>query len=156
EFRGMRHFPDRFFRRRIPVREGLPLDDRALEAGLARLTRTGYFKPFRKQDIHIERDDVGHTVDVTIQVQELGQQRISLVGGRGQFGNTVGLVYTMFNLLDREELLSSHIEGGPETLQVALGLARDSFLGSRGTLALSLFSTLLRPRIIGTVKDSLF
>lgn len=155
-FRGMHRFPDGFFRRRIPVREGLPLNDRALESGLARLTRTGYFKPIRKEDIGIQRDELGHTVDITIHVQELGQQRISLVGGRSQFGNTVGLVYTMFNLLDREELLSSHIEGGPQTLQLAMGLAKDGFLGSRGTLAVSLFNTFLRPRITGTVKGPFF
>jgi outer membrane protein insertion porin family len=156
EFRGMHGFPDRFFRRRISVREGSPLNEAALESGLARLTRTGYFKPLRKEDISVQRDELAHSVDITIHVQELGQQRISLVGGRSQFGNTLGLVYSMFNLLDREELLSSHIEGGPETLQLAVGLTKDSFLGSRGTLALSLFNTFLRPRITGTVKGPFF
>src|SRR6266849_3031195 len=68
EFHGMQRFPDRYFRRRIGVKEGAPLDQRALEAGLARLARTGYFKPIKKEDIHIEPDDIARSVDITIRV----------------------------------------------------------------------------------------
>ena len=156
EFRGMRRFPDRYFRQRILLKEGAPLDDRALEAGIARLARTGYFKPIKKEDIHVDTCDVTHTADVTIHVQELGQQRVSLVGGRGQFGSALGIAYMLYNLLDREELLSSRIEAGPESLQLALGLAKEGFLGSRGTLALSVFNTFLRPHLIGSVKGPFF
>ncbi len=98
EFHGMQRFPDRYFRRRIGVKEGAPLDERALEAGLARLARTGYFKPIKKEDIHIEPDDVARSVDITIRVQELGQQRVSMVGGRGQFGSTLGIAYSHFSI----------------------------------------------------------
>src|ERR1700685_679417 len=93
-----------------------------------------------------------YTADVTIHVEELGQQRASLVGGRGQFGSTLGIAYSLFNLLDREELLSSRIEGGPESLQLAMGFAKEGFLGSRGSLALSVFDTFLRPLFYGSVK----
>jgi outer membrane protein insertion porin family len=156
EFRGMKHFPDRYFRRRIGVKEGAPLDERALKAGLARLARTGNFKPIKKEDVHIEPDDGARCVDVTIRVQELGQQRISLVGGHGQFGSTLGIAYSLFNLLDREELLTSKIEGGPESLQLAIGLAKEGFFGSRGSLALSVFDMFLRPRLTGSVKGPFF
>jgi outer membrane protein assembly factor BamA len=156
EFRGMRRFPDRYFRRRIGVKEGAPLDQRALEAGLARLARTGYFKPIKKEDIHIEPDDVARGMDITIRVEELGQQRVSMVGGRGQFGSTLGIAYSLFNLLDREELLTSKIEGGPESLELAMGLAKEGLLGSRGSLALSVFNTFVRPRLSGTVKGPFF
>jgi outer membrane protein assembly complex protein YaeT len=156
EFRGIRRFPDRYFRSRIPLKEGAPFDDRLLEAGLARLARTGYFKPIKKEDIHVQTDEASHTADVTIRVEELGQQRALLTGGRGQFGSTLGIAYTVFNLLDREELLSSHIEGGPESLQLALGFAKEGFLGSRGSLALSAFNTFLRPRLSGSVKGPFF
>jgi outer membrane protein assembly factor BamA len=81
---------------------------------------------------------------------------VSLVGGRGQFGSTLGIAYMLYNVLDREELLSSRIEGGPETVQLALGFAKEGFFGSRGTLALSLFNTLLRPMLTGTVKGPFF
>jgi outer membrane protein insertion porin family len=155
-FRGMQHFPDRYFRRHIGVKEGAPLDERALEAGLARLARTGYFKPIKKEDVHIEPDDGIRSVDVTIRIQELGQQRFSLVGGHGQFGSTLGIAYSLFNLLDREELLTSKIEGGPESLQLAIGLAKEGFLGSRGSLALSVFDMFLRPRLTGSVKGPFF
>jgi outer membrane protein assembly factor BamA len=156
EFRGMQHFPDRYFRRRVGVKEGAALDERALEAGLARLARTGYFKPIKKEDIRIEPNESARTVDVSIRVEELGTQRISMVGGRGQFGSTLGIAYSLFNLFDREELLSSKIEGGPETLELALGFAKEGFLGSRGSLALSLFDTFLRPRLTGSVKGPFF
>jgi outer membrane protein assembly complex protein YaeT len=152
EFRGMHHFPDRYFRSRILLSEGAPFDDRALEAGLARLARSGYFKPIKKEDVHVETNEATHTADVTIRVEELGQQRASLVGGRGQFGSTLGIAYTVFNLLDREELLSSRIEGGPESLQLAVGFAKEGFLGSRGSLALSVFNTFLRPCLSGSAK----
>jgi outer membrane protein assembly complex protein YaeT len=156
EFLGNRRFPDRYFRSRILLKEGMPLDDRALEAGLARLGRTGYFKPIKKEDVRVKTDELTRTADVSIRVEELGEQRASLVGGRGQFGSTLGIAYTVFNLLDRNELLSSRIEGGPESLQLALGFAKEGFLGSRGSLALSVFNTLLRPRLAGSVKGPFF
>jgi outer membrane protein assembly complex protein YaeT len=156
EFLGNRRFPDQYFRSRILLKEGTPLDDRALEAGLARLARTGYFKPIKKEDVHVETNDVTRTADVSIRMEERGQQRALLVGGRGQFGSTLGIAYTVFNLLDREELLSSHIEGGPESLQLAVSFAKEGFLGSRGSLALSVFNTLLRPRLTSSAKGPFF
>jgi outer membrane protein assembly complex protein YaeT len=156
DFRGMHHFPDRYFRSRIYLREGAAFDDRLLEAGLARLARTGYFKPIKKEDVRVVPDEASHSVDVTIHVEEIGQQRASLVGGRGQFGSTLGIAYTVFNLLDREELISSRIEGGPESVELAIGFAKEGFLGSRGSLALSVFDTLLRPRLSGSVKGPFF
>jgi len=156
EFLGNRRFPDRYFRSRVPLQEGGPLDDRALEAGLARLARTGYFKPIKKEDVRVKTDELTRTADISIRVEELGEQRASLVGGRGQFGSTLGIAYTVFNLLDRDELLASRIEGGPESLQLAVSFAKEGFLGSRGSLALSVFNTLLRPRLTGSVKGPFF
>jgi outer membrane protein assembly complex protein YaeT len=147
EFRGNQRFPDRYLRRRIPLSEGQPLDEYALEAGLARLARTGYFQPFKKEDVQIETHEAGRTADVTIHLHEKGKQRIAFSGGRQQFGSTVGIAYTVFNLLGLDEFLSTQIDGGPETLQLAIGLAKEGFLGSRGTLALSVFDTFLRPRL---------
>jgi outer membrane protein assembly complex protein YaeT len=156
EFRGIHHFPDRYFRKRIGVKEGQSLDDRALEAGLRRLGRTGYFKPIKKEDIQVTSNDLAHTIDVTIHIEELGLQRVSLLGGTSQFGNTLGIAYSLFNILDREELLTSKIEGGPESLQIALSLAKEGFLGSRGSLALSVFNTFLRPRLTGSVTGPFY
>jgi outer membrane protein assembly complex protein YaeT len=152
EFQGLHHFPDRYLRRRILLREEAPFDDHVLEVGLARVARTGYFKPVKKENIRVATNEALHTVDVTIHIEELGQQRASLVGGRGQFGNTIGVAYAVFNLFDREELLTSRIEGGPESLQLAISLAKEGAFGSRGSLALSLYDTFLRPRLIGSVK----
>src|SRR5713101_9160070 len=54
EFQGLHKYSDRYVRRRIPLREGHPIDDRDLEAGLLRLARTGYFKPIHKEDIRVQ------------------------------------------------------------------------------------------------------
>jgi outer membrane protein insertion porin family len=151
EFRGNQRFPDRYLRRRIPLSEGQPLDEYAIEAGLARLARTGYFQPFKKEDVQIETHEAG-TADVIIHLHEKGKQRITFSGGRQQFGSSLGIAYTIFNLLGMDEFLSTQIDGGPETLQLAIGLAKEGFLGSRGTLALSVFDTFLRPRLTPGVQ----
>jgi outer membrane protein assembly complex protein YaeT len=146
EFRGNQRFPDRYLRRRIGLCEGRPLDEYVLEAGLARLARTGYFQPFKKEDVQIETQEAGRLADVTIHLHEKGRQRVSFSGGREQFASTAGIAYTVFNLLGLDEFVSTRIDGGPETLQLAFGLAKEGFLGSRGALALSMFDTFLRPR----------
>jgi outer membrane protein insertion porin family len=156
EFQGQHRFSDRYLRRRIPLREGQPVNDRALEAGLARLARTGYIKPIRKEDIRVQMDDVTHTANVSIQVKEIGQQRASLVGGNGQFGSTLGIIYTVFDLLSREELLSGQLEGGPESLQIMLGLAKEGIFGTRASLAFSVFNNVVRPRFASSTKGPFF
>ena len=156
EFQGLHKFSDRYLRRRIPLREGHPVNDRALEAGLARLARTGYFKPIRKQDIHVQMNDTTHTANVSIRVEEIGQQRASLLGGRGQFGSTLGIAYTLFDFLNREELLSAQLEGGPESLQIMLGLAKEGIFGTRASLAFSVFNNVLRPRFASSAQGPFF
>jgi len=155
EFRGNRRFPDRYLRRRIGLREGLGFDDRTLEAGLARLIRTSYFRPFKKDDIQVELNEAEHTADVTIHVQEIGRQRVTFSAGREQFGS-LGIAYIVFNLLNQDEFLSAEIDGGPESLQTVLRLAKEGFLGSRGSLALSVFDTVLRPRLAGSLQGPFF
>jgi outer membrane protein assembly complex protein YaeT len=156
EFQGLHKFSDRYVRRRIPLREGQPVDDRALESGLARLARTGYFKPIRKQDIHIQLNDASRTADITIRLEEIGQQRATFSGGHAQFGSTLGIAYTVFDLLNREELLSAKFEGGPESLQIVLGIAKEGIFGTRGSLALSVFDNVLRPRFTHGAQGPFF
>jgi outer membrane protein insertion porin family len=156
EIQGLHRFSDRFVRRRIPLQEDRPFDDHALETGLARLARTGYFRPVRKEDIRVQTDEAAHTADVTIHLQEIGQQRASFSGSHGQFGSTLGLAYTLFDLFQRDELLASQIDAGPESLQVMLGLAKQGFLGSRGSLALSVFNNVLRPRFTSSTKGPFY
>src|SRR5205085_259098 len=62
KFQGLHKFNDRFVRRRIPLREGHPLDEHALEAGLSKLARTGYFKPIRKESIFGTRGSLAFSV----------------------------------------------------------------------------------------------
>jgi len=152
DFRGNRRFPDRYLRRRIGLKEGQPFDEYALQAGLARIARTGYFQPFKKEDIQIATHEAGRTADVIIRIHEKGRQRTTFSGGREQFGSTLGIAYTVFNLLGVDEYLSTQIDWGPETLQLAIGLAMEGFLGSRGTLALTVFDTFVRPRFAPGVQ----
>lgn len=152
EFLGLHKFNDRFVRRRIPLREGHPLDERALEVGLTKLARTGYFKPIHKENIHIQLDETRRTADLTIRLEEIGQQRVTFDGGRAQFGSTLGLAYTVFDLLGREELLSAKLDGGPESLQLLLGIAKDGIFGTRSSLAFSIFNNVIRPRFTHGVQ----
>src|SRR5882762_3203219 len=69
ELFGLHKFSDRYVRRRILLREGRPINERALEAGLLRLARTGYFKPIRKEDIRVQLDDANHTANVSIHLE---------------------------------------------------------------------------------------
>jgi outer membrane protein insertion porin family len=156
DFVGLHRFSDRYLRRRIGLREGHPFDERALENGLARLAKTGYFHPMKKEDVRVHIDDITHTADVTIRVSEAGQQRTLFSGGHGQFGNTLGIAYTLFDLLQREELLSAQLDGGPDCLQIVLGLVMEGFLGSRSSLAISVFDTVLRPRFASSVKGPFY
>ncbi len=156
EFQGLHRFSDRYLRRRIGLQEGRPFDEHALESGLARLTRAGYFHQIKKEDIRVDTDDMTHKADVTIRVSEAGQQRASFSGGFGQFGSTIGIAYTLFDLLQREELLTTQVDGGPESLQIILGLVMEGFLGSRSSLALSVFDNVLRPRLTSSVKGPFY
>lgn len=152
EFEGLHKFNDRFVRRRIPLREGSPLDEHALEIGITKLARTGYFKPMRKENIHVQLDDNRHTADITIHLEEIGQQRVTLDGGRAQFGSTLGLAYTLFDLFSHEELLSARLEGGPESLQLLLNIGKDGIFGTRSSLAFSIFNNMIRPRFVHGVQ----
>jgi outer membrane protein insertion porin family len=156
EFLGLHKFSDRYVRRRILLREGRPVDERALEAGLLRLARTGYFKPIRKEDIRVQLDETTHTANVSIHLEEIGQQRASLAGGTGQFGSTLGIAYTIFDLLNREELLSAQLDGGPESLQIMLGLAKEGIFGTRASLAFSVFNNVIRPRFARSAQGPFF
>ncbi len=156
EFLGLHKFSDRYVRRRILLREGRPVDERTLEAGLLRLARTGYFKPIHKEDIRVQLDEATHTANVSIRLEEIGQQRASLAGGTGQFGSTLGVVYTVFDLLNREELLSAQLDGGPESVQIMLGLAKEGIFGTRASLAFSVFNNVIRPRFARSPQGPFF
>jgi outer membrane protein assembly complex protein YaeT len=156
EFRGLHRFSDRYMRRRILLREGHPVNERELEAGLARLARTGYFRQIHKEDIQVHLDEATHTAAVSIKVQEIGRQRASLVGGQGQFGSTLGIAYTVFDLLNCEELISANLEGGPESLQIMLGIAKEGIFGTRASLAFSIFNNVVRPRFAKSAQGPFF
>jgi outer membrane protein insertion porin family len=156
EFEGLHRFSDRYLRGKILLREGRPVDERALETGVARIARTGYFKPIHREDIHVRLDEASHTANATIHVEEIGQQRASLVGGQGQFGSTLGIAYTVFDLLNREELISAKLEGGPETVQIMLGIAKEGIFGTRGSLAFSIFNNVIRPQFTSSAQGPFF
>jgi outer membrane protein insertion porin family len=149
EFAGQKRFSDRYYRRRILLKEGEPLDTAKLEAGLEQLARTGFIRPVKRRDIRLRLDEQHHTAELTIRVEEIGRQKISLVGGHAPLGSTIGLVYNVFDLFGGEELITAHLEGGPESLQVLLGVAKEGVFGTRASLGLSVFQNLLRPNLPG-------
>lgn len=149
EFSGQRRFSDRYYRRRILLKEGEPFDVAKLEQGLAQLARTGFIRPVKQQDIRMSFDEERRTVNMAIHLEEIGRQRFSVTGGLTGFGNTAGVVYNVFDLLGGEELITAHIEGGPQSVQTLLGVAKEGLLGTRASLGLSLFNNLVRPNLPG-------
>lgn len=156
EFTGQRKFTDRYYRRHIPLIEGETFDPRKLQAGLARLARTGYIKPVKPEDVRAKYDERRGTVDVTIHVSEIGQQKFSLIGGQSNLGSTAGIAYSVFNLLGGEELIDSQLEGGPDLLRVALTLSEESVFGTRASLAMSVFNYFVRPNLTSLAGDAHF
>ena len=155
-FSGERRFSDRYYRRRIPLREGEPFDPKKLRSGLERLVRTGYVRSFEPEDIRTQFDEARHSVDVSIRVTEVGQQKISLTGGWNNLGGTIGAAYSVFNLLGGEELIDSHIDVGPDSLHLALRIAEESLFGSRVTASLTVFQDVVRPHLPGVLGNRHF
>jgi outer membrane protein insertion porin family len=150
EFKGHHRFSDRFYRRRVRIAEGEPFDAARLEEGMARLADSGFIRPAAPEDITLTWDHEKRTVDVHITVEEIGRQRISLIGGGSGWGNTLGIAYNLFDLFGGEELLTGSIEGGPESLFTAVQLAREGLFGTRTGLGLSLYRNVVRPRLPGS------
>src|SRR5205814_6599156 len=105
-----------------------------------------------KEDIRVQLDEATHTARVSIHLEEIGQQRASLAGGTGQFGSTLGVAYSVFDLLNREELLSAQLDGGPRSLQILLSFAKEGIFGTRASLAFSVFNNVIRPRFASSAQ----
>jgi outer membrane protein insertion porin family len=157
EFSGHHRFSDRYYRRRVLLDEGDPFDTEKLERGLAQLARSGFIRPVSPEDLQVRADAATQTVDISIRVEEIGRQRLSLVGGSTGLGGTAGLAYNVFDLFGVEELITTHLEGGPGTWNALLGIAKESLFGTRASLGLSLFHNVVRPRLYaGSGRDRLF
>lgn len=148
EFLGHQRFSDRYYRRRIGLEEGKPLDLRRLEQGLGALAAAGYIRPVAPGDVRVMPASSGSAVDLAIRIEEIGRQRFSLVGGSGQLGTTLGIVYQLFDLFGGEEVLAGRLEGGPESLQTALGLTQEALFGTRLSLGITLYRAVLRPAVL--------
>lgn len=147
EIVGHHRFPDRYYLRRIGLKEGEPFDPDKIEQGLERLARGGFVKPPTRRDVHVNFDATARTADIAIRFEEIGRQRISLTGGASGQASTIGIVYNVFNLFGGEELLTAHLEGGPESVNVLLGVAKDGLFGTRASLGMSVFRNVVRPRV---------
>ncbi len=149
EFSGHKRFSDGYYRRRILLKEGEAFDAEKLEQGLGQLARSGFVRPAKKEDVKVKLDETARTADVSIRVEEIGRQRISMTGGGIGLGSSLGIAYNVFNLLGGEELLMAHIEGGPQSMQMLLGLAKESLFGTRASLGVSVFRNVVQPRLLG-------
>jgi len=147
EFLGDHRFSDRYYRRRIALQEGESFDPRKLERGLERLARSGFVKPATPRDVRVRLDESARAADITIRFEEIGRQRVSLVGGVSGQANTLGVVYNLFNLFGGEELLTTHLEGGPESVNLLLGVAKEGLFGTRVSMGLSVYRNIIRPRV---------
>jgi outer membrane protein assembly complex protein YaeT len=150
EITGHHRFGDRFYLRRVGLAEGEPFDADRLQQGLQRLAATGFIHPVRPENVQLTWDQEKRTVDIRIEVEEIGRQRISLLGGASGWSSTLGVAYNLFDVLGGEELITGQLEGGPDSLLLAFHLTRDSLFGSRGTFAWSLYHNVVRPRLPGS------
>lgn len=149
EFTGDHRFSDRYYRRRVGLKEGDLLDWRKLEAGLGQLARGGFIRPVERRDIDVRFDEAQKIADLSIHLKEIGRQRVSLVGGASGLGSTLGIVYNVFDLLGAEELLTGYLEGGPQSLNLLLGVAKEGVFGTRASLGLNIFHNVVRPYLPG-------
>jgi outer membrane protein insertion porin family len=147
EFSGQRRFRDRYYRRHIGLVEGDAFDAEKIESGLAQLAREGYIRPPKKEDLSVRLDEARHTADLAVRIEELGRQKISFVGGHSALGNTAGIVYNLFGLLGGEELLTGHLECGPESLEAILRVTEEAIFGTRISFGLSVFQNVVRPSL---------
>ncbi len=145
EFSGHRRFSDRFYRGPLGLAEGDRYDALKLEEGLAQMARSGFIKPVGPANVSLIFDQAARAVDVTIRVEEIGRQRISLHGAVG----ALGLAYNLFNFFGGEEMLTGYVEGGPPSLRVLLNLSKEGLFGTRASLGLALARQVVRPRLPG-------
>ncbi len=157
EISGHHRFSDRFYRRRVRLVEGDPFDETKLEQGLARLADSGFIERATPESVRLTWDHEKRTVDVHITVEEIGRQRISLLGGAAGWGSTVGVAYNLFDFFGGEELITGQLEGGPASLFTAVQIAREGLFGSRAGAALSFYNSVLRPHMPGSAgRERLF
>lgn len=149
EFSGHHRFQDAYYRRRIGLKEGELFDARKLNAALLRLSRSGFIRPLGPQDVEVRFDEQARIADIRVRFEELGRQRFSLTGGGTTLGSTMGIVYNVFNLLGAEEMLTAHLEGGPETWMTLVGITKDGLLGNHLSLSMNLFHNVVKPKIAG-------
>ncbi len=150
EIAGHHRFGDKFYLRRVGLAEGEPFDAHRLQQGLERLAATGFIHPVKPEDIQLTWDQEKRTVDIRIEVEEIGRQRISLLGGASGWSSTLGMAHNLFDVFGGEEFITGQLEGGPDSLLLAFNLTRDSLFGGRGTFAWSLYHNVVRPRLPGS------
>jgi len=122
--------------------EGDAFDPQKARVGLRRLTRTATspLETRKTSAFNLMRHTHG---DASIHVTEIASRKISLIGGRSNLGEYIGIAYTVFNLLGGEELISSEIDGSGQSA-LALTLAEESLFGSRASLSFTVFQNVLR------------
>jgi outer membrane protein insertion porin family len=155
EFTGHHRLPDRYFRRGFGLLEGEVFDPEKLERSLAKLARHGFVRPVGRNNLEVTFDDELRTAQIRIKVEELGRQRISLIGSQAMSRSTMGLAYSVFNLLGGDEFLMAQWEGGPERVEFLLGAAKEGIFGSPASAGISLLGTIFRPALGGR-RERLF
>jgi len=71
----------------------------------------------------VEKDDVTHTANVSLQVKEIGQQTRSLSAESASSDLTLGIIYTS-SILSRERFHFDTVAGGPESCRSCSGWQR--------------------------------
>ena len=149
EFVGNRRKPDRYFRRRVKVREGDLLNMARLEKSLKRLSRLKTVEPVSSQDLELRVQEEAQEAEVVIHLRERDRLRIGLSGeNTGLFGSTLKVFYDVLDLLGRRDVLGGSLEGGPQVLNLLTHWTAERFLGSPLTFGTSFFFRYWEPRAL--------
>ncbi len=141
EIAGNSETRDEVIRRELAVREGEVLDAVALERGLERLGRLGYFELDPAAPVEFELDAESATADLTLRGHEADPTRLFFGGG---YGGGVGLFgqvqYSDRNFLGRGETLRASVQAGSDVEVVEAGYLVPWWLDRPQSLGFELFA----------------
>jgi len=150
EFSGNTHTRDFVLRRNLNLHELARWDQARFESSVSRLWRLGYFQnvtpemdtapPGESLDPDLAPDPQFGTVDVGMEVEEIGRNQISFGGGLSALeGGFIQFGYTTRNLLGYGQTLSLNGQLGKLRQNLRLSFADSYFLGRQIRFGVDVF-----------------
>ncbi len=150
EFSGNTNTRDQVLRRNMNIEEMARWDQGRFASSVERLFRLGYFQdvqqdlqavpPGETLDVDLPADEQYGSVDVDLEVQEVGRNQITFGGGLSALeGGFIQAGYTTRNLFGYGQTLSLYAQVGRQRQNIRLSFADPYFLGKRLRFGADLF-----------------